>query len=135
MKHANTRGFHLLEVLLVLAIITLLILFAYPRYAAYMIQSRRIDAQVAILELANKMNEYYGQHHSYEHATLLQLDMSEYSPDHHYRLHIIEANANSYQIEAIPVGAQIKDKQCGHYLYNQAGDKGITGEGKVDACW
>ncbi len=135
MKHANTKGFSLLEVLIVLAIVAVLALFAYPKYSSYLTKTRRIDGQVAILELASKLNEYYAIHHTYEHASFVQLDLPNHSPEGHYQLSINESNANNYKIIATPLRSQAKDHVCGSYTYNQAGDKGITGTGNLSECW
>ena len=64
------RGFTLIEVMIVVVIISILAAIAYPAYQSQLQQSRRIDAQTALLELAQYMERYYTTNGSYTGATL-----------------------------------------------------------------
>lgn len=130
------KGFHLLEVLIVLVILAAILAYAYPKYMSHVTKARRLDGKVALLDLANKMNDYYSMHHSYENADFILLNTSENSPEGYYKLKILKAARNSYKIASVPIGSQAKhDKLCGSYTYNQAGEKGITGDGTITQCW
>lgn len=136
MRLRKTTGVSLLEVLIAIAIIAALAIYAYPKYTRYVTKTRRLDGQVALLELATELNEYHAQHHSYKGATLMNLDIQEISPEGYYTLTINGATDKTYLIEASPVKSQAKnDTECGSYTYNQAGEKTITGTGTVAECW
>ena len=133
---STKKGFNLLEVLIVLVIIAAILAYAYPKYINHVTTTRRLDGKVAILDLASKMNDYYVAHHNYENADFILLNTSESSPEGYYQLKIVKATKNSYEIQSIPIGSQAKhDTLCGSFTYNQAGEKGITGNGAITECW
>lgn len=55
----SDRGFTLIELMIVVAVIAIIAAIAYPSYMDYVRQSRRADATVALLELAQYMERYY----------------------------------------------------------------------------
>ena len=136
MRGKKSKGVSLLEVLIAIAIIAALAIYAYPKYTRYVTKTRRLDGQVALLELATELNEYHAQHKTYKGASLMRLDIPEISPEGYYKLTIKEATNNTYLIEASPLKSQAKDDtECGSYTYNQAGDKTVTGTSTVAECW
>ncbi|WP_296943776.1 type IV pilin protein [uncultured Massilia sp.] len=60
-----TTGFTLLEVLIVLAIVSILVSIAYPTYAGYIVRTRRTEGQVALIEAMQKQERYRAQHNRY----------------------------------------------------------------------
>lgn len=62
------RRFHaytLVELMIVLVIIGILTSVAYPNYTGFVIKSRRIEAQIALLDIMQKQERYYSAHNSY----------------------------------------------------------------------
>lgn len=62
---AYRAGFTLLELLVVLAIMLMLAAIVYPGYTSYVIKTRRVEAQAALLELMQKQERYFTQHNTY----------------------------------------------------------------------
>ena len=58
-------GFTLLEVLIVLAIVSILVSIAYPTYAGYIVRTRRTEGQVALIEAMQKQERHRALHNSY----------------------------------------------------------------------
>lgn len=63
MKHAP--GFSLVELLIVLAIISILVSIAYPGYTGYLVKARRAEAQLALLTLMQQQENFYLHHNTY----------------------------------------------------------------------
>jgi type IV pilus assembly protein PilE len=61
----HERGWTLLEVMIVLAIVMILTTLAYPGYAEYITKTRRIEGQVALLELLQQQERYFTRNNSY----------------------------------------------------------------------
>lgn len=61
----NATAFTLIEVLVVMAIIAILAVLAYPSYTGYIVKARRVEGQVALLDLMQKQERYYAQHNTY----------------------------------------------------------------------
>jgi type IV pilus assembly protein PilE len=59
------KGFTLVEVLVVLVIAAILASIAYPSYGAYVIRTRRVEAQVHLLALLQAQEKHFSQANVY----------------------------------------------------------------------
>lgn len=113
------KGFTLIELLIVIAIIAILASIAYPSYQESVKRSRRVDAQSALLGLAQSLERWYTTNGSYLGAasgaanTGVPSIFSTKSPidgsSTFYNLQIQSAAINTYIIGAEPVNAQAGD--------------------------
>ena len=143
------KGFSLVELMLVLAIMAILGALAYPGYAAHVRKARRTEAQVALIEALQEQERYYAQHHRY-------LAFSADAPDPDGRLrwwsgaraqdssHEIDAHACDGQpltacveLRAQPgtarVNAGFTDTECGALTVSSDGGRGASGP--HERCW
>jgi type IV pilus assembly protein PilE len=64
MRH-GIKGFTLVELMAVLAILAILAALVYPSYTQQMVKARRIEAQLALLDIMQRQEQYRALHHSY----------------------------------------------------------------------
>ena len=121
--------------MLVLAISTILITIAYPTYIDYQTHAQRNRAIVALLQLAGRLECYFGDNGSYQNATIAVLHAAELVDGLHYQL-FINASDTHYQIQAVPQGIQAKrDIHCGTLSLTETNARSISGDEDVGRCW
>ena len=111
------RGFSLIEVTIVLALVALLGLIAWPSWREQVLRSRRVDATGALMRLERVQSDYRDTHGSY--AT--RLDQlrgagSDTSPAGHYRLSLDSSlqpdGTPGYVAVALALNGQTQDHDC-----------------------
>lgn len=127
----GSRGFTLIELLVVLAIVGLLAMLAYPNYQAHVQRSRRVEAQLALMQARQFMERHHAARNSYAGAQLPERLLRR--PGH---LLSVDAQDQSYTLKAEP----LQSDPCGVLTLTHAGIKGVqgaAGEGgpMVDQCW
>jgi type IV pilus assembly protein PilE len=134
MKQHN-KGFTLVEVMIVVAIIGVLATLGYPSYLSAVKKGQRGDAIDSLVLLAGRMEEFYMNNDTYAGATINAGGTgtvgSNQTSDSLYTLSITSATAFAYSLTATPTGT---DLECTTLTLNQLGQKGATGTDAVN-CW
>ena len=65
MMMKKSKGFTLMELIVVVAIIAVIGAIAYPNYNSYMKKTRRADAKVGLAKVADRQERYYIQNNRY----------------------------------------------------------------------
>ncbi len=132
----HVGGFHMIELMISISIMSILIALCYPSYSHYVIQARRLDAATQLSKLAIAMEHYHLSHHTYENATLAALHFPAVIANGNYQLIIETTDEHDYLLNAMPLRNQAKkDRTCASLTLNSMGEKGIRGMGRVDECW
>jgi type IV pilus assembly protein PilE len=129
-NYIQVKGFTLIELMIVMVIIGVLAAIAYPSYQSHLQKSRRVDAQTAMLELAQYMERYYTTNGSYTGAALPFTASPKDDATKYYALSLSAQAANSYTLSGAPSGTQATDS-CGTLTLNHTGAKTPTTSG----CW
>lgn len=122
-------GFTLIELMITVAIIAIIAAIAYPSYQEQVQQTRRVNAQADLLELASYMGRLYTQSFSYTDAELPFNESPKQGNNKFYDL-TVNSDANSYTLTATPKGGQATDR-CGEMTLDEVNQR--TAEGAD--CW
>lgn len=126
-EHPNAssiqRGFTLIEVMVVVAIIGILAGIAYPSYIESVRRSARADAQSDIMQIAQTAERFFTQNNQYQFdragvAFPLPFNQSPRSGTARYNIDIAFPTPQTYVLRAVPAGSQVGDV-CGTLQVNQ----------------
>lgn len=101
----KSAGFTLIELMIVVAIVSILLAIAIPAYNDQMRKSRRTEAKQILSDMQLKQEKWRSNHATY--ATVAQLPISDTS--NHYDFALTVPTATGYVYVATPVGDQAAD--------------------------
>lgn len=141
------RGVNLIELMIVVAIISLIAAFAYPSYTRYVQDARRADCAGAMVGLANAMEQHLSINGSYLGAAAggantgapgaFDATCPVDGGTATYDLTITAATASTFALRAVPTGPQAADR-CGTLTLTSTGVKGVQNAKAGydwEACW
>ena len=140
MMKNKTRGFTLIELMIVVAILAIVAAIGYPSYLEQVKKSRRAEGMGHLLELADRMERFYSDKGTYAGATLGTTSGNVFvatTEGGHYTLSIGAQDNVAFTISAAPTskGKQNKDK-CGTFTMTSLGVKSVSGGSlSKDDCW
>lgn len=134
-ERSGVRGFTLIEVIIVVAIIGIIAAIAYPNYLRQVAQSRRADAQTTLLETAQALERCYTETNSYEGCRTFPFD----SEDGWYEISA-DTEPTQFTITATAQGDQAdRDGQfCQSLALSHTGQKTAKdsdGNPTSEECW
>ena len=143
---AATRGFTLIEVMIVVVIVAFLAAIGYPSYLNHVRKSARAEAKVRLMQVAQLEERYFTEKNTYttDIASLLGVTGTVYSssrndPGSAYQITIAAGTAgiaSSFVLSAVPQGSQTNDAECRTLVLHHTGKKEISGgSGNATNCW
>jgi type IV pilus assembly protein PilE len=140
-------GVTLMELLIVVAIISMIAAYAYPSYTQFVTRSKRAIGASALLQIADRQQQFFMDNKRYA-TTLTRLGYASDSimvddegqvvtvgdDDRIYQVEISASNFVTYELTATPqLNHAKKDSSCGNLTLTHSGEKGQSGTG--DKCW
>jgi type IV pilus assembly protein PilE len=105
-------GWTLAELLISLALLSVLAALALPTYQQQQRQARRIDGQTALLQLQTDQARWRSTHDSHAESLTDLGWASDRSPQGHYQISLGEATAEGFSALATGLKGQAADRDC-----------------------
>jgi type IV pilus assembly protein PilE len=138
---SKSKGFTLIELMIVVAIIGILAAIAYPSYTEYVQRGKRSEAKVALLEAVQNLERYYSANGTYLNTggTALASVFGTVVPASgaaNYNIAVSGTPTRSaFTLQASRTGSMASDA-CGEYQINQAGSRTLASNSRSLAdCW
>jgi type IV pilus assembly protein PilE len=146
-KH-RSAGFTLIELMVTVAIVSILATIAVTTYTTQIQKSRRTEAKTALLDLAGREERLFSTTNAYtDQGTALGYSggtMTNFPfGNGYYALSVVLTTTGTppvptgYTLTASPVAgqSQANDTKCAAFSVNQLGVQTISGTGTASGCW
>lgn len=135
------RGFTLLEMMITVAVISILAAVALPSYREYVARARRADARATLLAASNFMQRFYASNDRFDKDLLgtqvslpSDVNVSPATGSPVYNVVLAAVDKSTFTLEARPVATDA----CGTLVLNHLGQRSINGGSAgaaVTYCW
>lgn len=135
MQRTGKRGFSLIELMCVVAILGILVAIANPSYQEYIRKTKRVDAQSEMVALASRLQQYHVIYHTFlknsdgtsNPISLKDMGHSGVLPEHGqaiYKVELMEVSENKWILVASPIEDTLLE-----------GDGSLRINEKNQRCW
>ena len=138
------RGFTLVELMVVIAVVAILTTIAVASYRSYVLRATRTEARMALLAIQVAQEKFFLQNNQYAQtlATAIAappaglgvaLAAGGVTLGGHYTVSFPAATANTYTVQAVATGTQTADKAaCLTFTINE---QGVRTPVDSSGCW
>lgn len=126
MQRSRSNGFTLIELMIVVAIVSILSAVAYYNYSKYAFRARRADGKNLLTAAASAEERYYTNYNKYS-TTAATIGAPTTSDKGYYTLTLangVTGDTQSYKLTAVPQAPQNKDTGCMNLTLDNTGTKG-----------
>ena len=125
-------GMTLIELMIVVAVISVLAAIAYPSYQNQVLKSHRAEGKMALMQTAQQMERCFTASSTFTGCVTFP-----FTTEHgRYQISVSPTTpVTTYTLSAAPQGAQNKDTRCATLTYTDANVKGKTGTASLSECW
>ena len=152
-RAVRPRGFTLIELMIVVAIVGILATIAFPSFNSYLVKSRRAEAKAMLQQAAMWMERNQAATYRYNkdvedknidnaRLTALGFDRTPATGTMHYQIQFSSISANAFVLSATPQGSQATDDAtCGTLALNSSGLRGkldgtnVKADSDTEDCW
>lgn len=152
MQHPHpARGFTLIEVMIVVALIGIIATLAMPAYTSHIARAHRADARAALLQASQYMQRFYAANDRFDKLRDESRDVQDempaalkQTPANGAALYTLQVtpSVDAYTLTMAPVaGARMAADSCGSYIVNSLGATQNMKNGtnlstdERNACW
>lgn len=134
LSRRRARGFTLIEVMIVVAIIGILAAIAIPSYGTYIRKSRRADAMASLSQAQTSIERCYAANFSY---AMPPCAAPPAASDRGYYAITAVSTATTYTLTATAAGLQVADTKCTTMTIDQANQQSAVDNANTvqPSCW
>lgn len=143
------KGFTLVELMIVVAIVGILAAIGYPSYIDYVTKTNRSVGTSTLLQVTARQEQFYLDNKQYaDDLTKLGYPANPFYVDNNteisgasstamlYKIEVNRTAVNKYTLSAVPLNQHLtRDTKCGTLTLDNRGTKGESGTGSVSDCW